>query len=126
VASCHWGLGEVERLRNHDSDAETHYKAALELFREAGNKSGEASCLWGCAEVERIRNRYSEAKKHYNDALPLFRNAQNKPGEALCLESSGDLCFEVARKRWEEALDIFKFIDNEASAHQVEMKLGRS
>ena len=78
------------------------------------------------SEVERPRNRYSEAKKHYNDALPLFRNAQNKPGEALCLESSGDLCFEVARKRWEEALDIFKFIDNEASAHQVEMKLGRS
>ncbi len=61
--------------------AERHYRTALEIARELGDKAQVAKALEGLGGVLRTVGRYEEALPILNEALELHKAAGNVPGE---------------------------------------------
>jgi tetratricopeptide (TPR) repeat protein len=65
------------------------YEEALKLFRQVGDKLGEANVLQAIGDVQQFRKETNAALESYEEALKLFRQVGDKLGEANVLQSLG-------------------------------------
>jgi tetratricopeptide (TPR) repeat protein len=106
------------------AEADQLYQQALAIYRQIGNRLGEANCLKSLGEVARMQARYAEAAGLYHQALPIYRQIADRFGEAGCLRSVGRLAAlqhnpHLAREASELAAAIYSTIGLTAQAQQV-------
>lgn len=94
-----------------------HSTKALEFFRSAEDRLGEAQTLEAIGAVLRYQDKPDLAIDTYQSALELYRAIPNKLGEAHTLKAIGDV-FEFRKnsnqafENYEAALEIFHSIGN--------------
>ncbi len=111
---------------------------ALQLYRDAKDKNGEANTLRSLGDLERQLGRMEEARKGFDAALLLYRVVQNRQGEANTLFSLGDLEYQLgrmeeARKGYDAALPLYRAVQDRLgeantlrSLGELEYRLGRT
>jgi CHAT domain-containing protein/Tfp pilus assembly protein PilF len=65
------------------------WKQTLPLWRQLGEKEGEAAALLGIGKIYSDLGDKQEALKYYNQSLPLSRQVGSKEGEASILNNIG-------------------------------------
>jgi hypothetical protein len=56
----------------------------LELYRELGDRHGEAIARRGLADVDRMQGNYEPARREYTAVLELYRELGDRDEEAAC------------------------------------------
>jgi hypothetical protein len=72
----------------HD-DSRPHFRTALALFTEAGDRAGAATTHVNLARQHERAGRHHEALRPDRQALALFRAAGDRAGEARALNNVG-------------------------------------
>jgi DNA-binding SARP family transcriptional activator len=75
LAHVHFHLARAKTLLNDLTAADPHSREALELFRELGDRPGEAVVLHGFSSLAERQGRYAEALTYELDALQIIRAA---------------------------------------------------
>jgi tetratricopeptide (TPR) repeat protein len=121
-------LGLVYADRSELEKAEEHYKKALEIDREIGDRLGEAKDLDNLGTVYGQRGGpgdLAKAQEHFKQALETHREISDRRGEAAALGNLGIVYRrrgerEKAEKHLTEALDIQRGIgDRLGEARQL-------
>jgi CHAT domain-containing protein len=100
------------------------YQEALELYRRAGDRSGEAETLSNIGEVYYSLGESQKALEKYNEALPLRRAVGDRNGEAITLlglarveQKRGDLT--QARQTVEQAISLIESIRTNSDSQEL-------
>src|SRR6266540_732135 len=100
---------EAERLQNGTLEAKRksaeNYHEALELYRRAGYRYGEAAALNSIGDIYRSLGEMQKALEKHNEALPIFRALGFRREEATTLSSIG-LIYHSLRET-QKALEIY-------------------
>jgi class 3 adenylate cyclase/tetratricopeptide (TPR) repeat protein len=109
-ANCLLNLGNVALLSD-PREAEQHYRQALALFREVGDRRGEGRALNNLGIARGMQMDPGGAQRHYEQALALSRQIGDRRGEGLALMNLGLTVqgygsFMEARARCAEALQV--------------------
>jgi hypothetical protein len=108
---------EAEQLRRGTLEAKRKgiekYQGALELYRRANDRNGEAQTLNNIGLVYRSLGDTQKALEKYNEALPLRRAVGDRGGEAITLNNIGLVYrslgeMQKALEKYNEALLIFR------------------
>ncbi len=117
-------LEDAENLRLswRNDQARSAYEEARTLYKQVGDRLGEANVLLGLGDLERTLGRNDQARAAYTEARMLFKQEQIRLGEANVLVGLGDLERKLgrndqARAAYTEARTLFK---------QVEDRLGEA
>jgi DNA-binding SARP family transcriptional activator len=73
LAHTHYELAHAQSLLNDYEAADPHMREALELFRDLGDRAGEAVVLHGLSIMLEGQGRYGEALTHVLDALRMVK-----------------------------------------------------
>ncbi|MFE3261513.1 BTAD domain-containing putative transcriptional regulator [Nocardia sp. NPDC059091] len=122
-ARAHYVFGYVFWQRDIERAGE-HYRQGLALFREFGDRAGEAACLTSLGTVSERLERYPEARERLGEALRLYRELGSRTGEIVVLNNLGPVHLgedrpDEARCRHRRALDLcreLRFRSEEAEA----------
>jgi len=96
-----------ESLRTgRPAEALPGYEAALPLFREAGDRHGEADCLQKIGRAALDARKRDEAEARLEEALSLHRALGDEAGAAADLAHLGQA--RHRGQRYLEALDLFE------------------
>jgi tetratricopeptide (TPR) repeat protein len=92
-----------------------YYNEALKLFKEIGDRLGEANVLQAIGDVQQFRKESNAALESYNEALKLFKEIGDRLGEANVRKAIGDVQQfrderDAALESYNEALKLFKEI----------------
>ncbi len=110
---------EAEQLRNGTLEAKRKsiekYHEALELYRRATDRNGEAQTLSNIGEVYWSLGEMRKALEKYDEALPIRRAIGNRSGEAETLNNIGLVYWSLgemrkALEKYDEALPIRRAI----------------
>jgi len=93
--------GTVEAKRS----AIVKFEQALKLYREAGDRSGEASTLTSIGSVYSDLGEKQKALEYYSQSLPLRRAVRDRGGEATTLTSIGRVHSDLGEKQ--KALEYY-------------------
>ncbi|WP_293337758.1 CHAT domain-containing tetratricopeptide repeat protein [Microcoleus sp. CAWBG58] len=93
--------GTVESKKS----ALAQFEIALKLFREAGDRHGEAVALLGIGRVYNDLGEKQKALEYYSQSLPLFRAVGDRSGEAATLTSIGSVYSHLGEKQ--KALEYY-------------------
>jgi len=110
-------MGIIFQIQGKLEKALQHYRKALNINREIGNKEGEASNLGNMGNVYRAQNKLKEALQHYQKALNIHRKIGDKRGEASGLGNMG-VVYKIQNKLkkamnyHQKALEIDREIGN--------------
>ncbi len=90
----------------------SYHQQALALFREIGDRNGQANTLNNLGHVDLRQCRYEQATSHHRQALSLFREIGDRTGEAEALNGLGEVLLATgqpgqARHHWQEALALY-------------------
>jgi CHAT domain-containing protein/Tfp pilus assembly protein PilF len=119
---------EAERLQNGTVEAKRRsiekYHEALESYRRASDRKGEAQTLNNIGEVYWLLGERQKALEKFNETLPIFQAAGDRKGWAQTLNSIGVVYQSLGEVRkalesYNEALLIFQALgdrDGEADA----------
>ena len=66
-------------------------RQALPIYRQIGDRLGEANAVQALGDVARMQARYEEATERYEQALPIYRQIGDRLGEATTLVSRARL-----------------------------------
>lgn len=93
--------------------AAEHYRNALDLARECGDRSAAAGALQALGAVARRRREYDQAHDHCTQSLVLFRELGDRGGEARCLTDLGIVHerqgrYEDAQEHHRQALQVHR------------------
>jgi tetratricopeptide (TPR) repeat protein len=93
------------------------YQGALELYRRAGERNGEAETLHNIGEVYFSLGEMEKALEKYDEALPIKRAMDDRDGEAETLTSIGTVYLSLgdgqkALEKFNQALPIKRAIGN--------------
>ena len=84
--------------------AQDLYEQALGLFRQVGDRLGEANVRKALGDVQQFRKEMPAALESYEQALGLFRQVGSKLGEANCYLAQGRVA--LAQENYQEALAL--------------------
>ncbi|GAX40934.1 putative TPR domain protein [Tolypothrix sp. NIES-4075] len=116
LASSLENLGNLYfELRDDVTQAEDCYQQALELYRDIGDRLGEANTLQAIGDVLQFLKRSDEALSRYESALQFYREIGDRLGEANTLQAIGDVLqflkrSDEALSRYESALQFYRDI----------------
>ena len=65
-------IGDVDWQQGRFQQAADHYRQALALFREAGDRAGEARALGSIGLAETQLGRYEQAARHQQEAVAIY------------------------------------------------------
>jgi len=82
-------LASAAKLRGRTITAAGYMREALHLFRESGDRQGEAISLNNLGLIADIRGDYDEAERLHNESLAIMREIGDRRGEAYSLENLG-------------------------------------
>jgi len=80
------------------------YEQALTLFRQVGDRLGEANVLQAMGDVQQFRKEMQAALASYEQALTLFRQVGDRLGEANCYLAQGRVALE--QENYSKALTL--------------------
>jgi tetratricopeptide (TPR) repeat protein len=114
-------LGELLRSTGRLNEAESIFRANLEIRRGLGDRKGEGIVLSDLGQIARRRGRLEEAEGYFQQSLAIRREVQDRQGEGVALSNLG----QIARRRGrlEEAEGYFQqslAIDREVQDRQGE------
>ena len=98
-------LGMMSEQREELDRAMRLLGEARALYRQTGDRDGEARCLNGTGIVEDSIGRTAEAEQHLGEAVALFEELDDLAGRTDALDSLGTIYLH--RGAWEKARDIF-------------------
>jgi tetratricopeptide (TPR) repeat protein len=98
------GLAAAASMRSRYDEASDLYQQALPIYRETGNRLGEANTLHALGEAASRQSRYDEASDLYQQALPIYREIGNRLGEANTLAGYGLVLLEQGSSSASEIL----------------------
>jgi tetratricopeptide (TPR) repeat protein len=106
-------LGDVQQFRDERNAALQSYQQALALFRQVGDRLGEANVLQAIGDVQQFRDDRDAALQSYQQALALFRQVGDRLGEANTLKAIGDVQqfrkeTDAALQSYQQALALFR------------------
>jgi CHAT domain-containing protein/Flp pilus assembly protein TadD len=110
---------EAEQLQNGTPEAKRKsiekYHEALELYRKATDRNGEAQTLDNIGEVYELLDETQKALEHYNEALPLWQMVGDRKGEAQTLSNLGSVYDSMGERQkalehYNEALPISRAV----------------
>ncbi|MEG4484081.1 CHAT domain-containing protein [Microcoleus sp. D2_18a_B4] len=93
--------GTAEALRS----AIVKLEKALKLYREAGDRRGEATTLYNIGSVYSELGEKQKALEYYSQSLPLFRAVGPRRGEARTLNNIGSVYSALGEKQ--KALEYY-------------------
>jgi tetratricopeptide (TPR) repeat protein len=106
VAETKYWSGAVHQRFYEPDQALENYQQAIGLYREVGERLGEAITLYGIGDVLQFKNRRDEALEHYQQAIGLYREVGDRLGEANTLQAIGDML--QFKNRRDEALENYQ------------------
>ncbi|MGH8902733.1 MAG: tetratricopeptide repeat protein [Egibacteraceae bacterium] len=120
-------LSLLARAAAFDSDLvmqERFLTEALAVYRQIGDRLGEAYSVKGLGDIARMRNRYDEAAERYEQALAVYRQIGDRLGEAYSVASRARLALAVgdrdgAAQDMAEAIRILTAINLTERAEQL-------
>ncbi|MEG4234482.1 tetratricopeptide repeat protein [Microcoleus sp. Pol11C3] len=83
----------------------TKYEEALKLYREVGDRAGEAITLYYIGAAYSELGEKQKSLEYYSQSLPLSRAAGNRRGEASTLNNIGQVYSELGEKQ--KALEYY-------------------
>ncbi|MBD0310962.1 MAG: tetratricopeptide repeat protein, partial [Microcoleus sp. T1-bin1] len=87
--------GTAQSLRQ----AIAKWEEALKLYREAGDRRGEANTLTNIGQVYSDLEEQQKALEYYSQSLPLSRAVGDRKQEATILNSIGSACSYLGEKQ---------------------------
>ncbi|MCX4099054.1 tetratricopeptide repeat protein [Nocardia sp. alder85J] len=122
-------LGIGRWLTEYDADVPYFYLETLALYRDIGNRPGEASVLTNLGIVRHRTHQYREALALFRQALAIHREIGSRNGEAIVLLNlavSYRTCGEraEAHERFEEALTAFRELGDRRGEAEVLTEFG--
>ena len=121
----------LQRLEDGKSlrQALSRFSAARDLWRDAGDRSGEVRALNGMALVEYLLSQFDVARTWAEEALRIAEQSRDRIGSATALSLLGDICTaEMALpqglKLQERALTLWRELRNPAGEGRALNGLG--
>jgi CHAT domain-containing protein/Flp pilus assembly protein TadD len=124
---------DAERLKDGTIEAKRKsiekYHGALELYRRASDRRGEAQTLTSIGVIHRLLGEQQKALEKFNEALPIFQAAGNHRGEAQTLHNIGLVYWSLgeqqkALEKHNEALPIFQAVGDRRGEAQALNNIG--
>jgi len=84
-------LGILDSQEGDRQGAAAHYRAALKIHRETGNRRGEGVVLGQIGELHHALGEFEQAFAHYDEALRIHREVGNRRFEGGVLGALGTL-----------------------------------
>jgi tetratricopeptide (TPR) repeat protein len=119
------GAGVLASYQGNNEESRSQLDEAMEIYREVGDRVGEAAALLSLGPVAVNEGDYLRAVPLYEQALAAFKDLGDRRGEALCLCNLGGIAEEKAdldeaRRLHEESLTIFREIgDRDSEAYSL-------
>jgi tetratricopeptide (TPR) repeat protein len=104
------------------SQALERYETAIEIYRQVGDRLGEANTLQAIGDVLQFLDQRQAALERYETAIEIYRQVGARLGEANTLQAIGDLQSDpaVAMAQYlQPALSIYQQIDNTYSQGRI-------
>ena len=93
-------MGEYENAREY-------HEESLAIFRDIGNRKGEAQSLSNLGPVAQAVGEYENAREYHEESLAIFRDIGDRQGEANSLVDLGYLSqFGIVAQYDEEELEL--------------------
>jgi Tfp pilus assembly protein PilF len=124
---------EAEQLQNGTLEAKRKsidkYHEALELYRRATDRNGEAQTLNNIGEVYWSLGEMQKALEKYNEALPIMRAVGDRSEEAITLNNIGLVYWSLgetqkALEKYNEALPIRRAVGDRSGEAQTLNNIG--
>lgn len=97
IAMTQVNMGSVLfRLGRYD-EAQVHCRAALDSYRDLGDRYREAGALNNLAQVEQVNGHRTAALEHLREAEAMYREADDLETLAMVLNNCGEVSFELGR-----------------------------
>ena len=96
-------IGRLYRDLGQQQTALDYYNQALPIWREVGNRSGEALALNDIGRAYADMGQPQKALEYAEQALPIWRETGNRRGEAMTLNNMGTgllRLWERQTRRW--------------------------
>jgi DNA-binding SARP family transcriptional activator/tetratricopeptide (TPR) repeat protein len=106
VAQAAYDLGVVSWLRGGFEEARAYHDQSVAIWRELGDRGGEAVSLAGQADVDRVLGVAERAIARYEQSLAICRELGDLRGQTMSLGSLGVLYQRCGRSA--EALDCLR------------------
>lgn len=84
---CELGLGQAAYIAGDTAQAETWFKHALSVCRDAADKKGEACATYWLGRLDLDRKDFLQARQHLGTALKAFRAFEMREELLDCLEA---------------------------------------
>src|SRR6266498_699090 len=119
---------EAERLQNGTLEAKRKsiekYHEALDLYRRATDRSGEAQTLNNIGEVYWLLGEMRKALEKFNEALPIFQLVSDRRGEAVTLNNIGAIYWALgetqkALEKYNESMPIRRTVGDRIGEAQT-------
>jgi tetratricopeptide (TPR) repeat protein len=121
-------LGEVRSRQGQHEAGATAMTEALDVFREIGDHQGEVDALVHIGRLRLDQGTHRQALEAFEQAVRLAERAgtvalaaQAHDGLARCHETTGTA--DAAVRHWRSALDLYRRLENDADAEEVERRL---
>ena len=100
-AGIYHQLGRVAQEQRHWAQAEQHYRQALALFVEFGDRYGQASTYHQLGMVAQAQRQWAQAEQHYRQALALKVEVGDRYEQAGTYHQLGYVAQE--QRQWAQA-----------------------
>ena len=116
--------------RGPSGRAAASHQQALELYRDLGDRLGQASALDNLGRVQRETGEYTAAAASHQQALALYRDLGHRAGQALAITNLGTVQartgdYPAAAASHQQALGIFRDIGHRLGQALAISNLGR-
>ena len=131
VADTHRSLAVVYGLQGRHRDGLRHTERALDLYRAAGDESGQAKALNNLGWQLALVGEAERAVVHCEESLALHRRVGDKHGEATTLDSLGYAFHQLGRLDratacYQEAVGMYRDLGDRSNTAYSLARLGDS
>ena len=129
-ASVYNNLGVICRMLGRMEQALDYLERALSIYRESGNRSGEARTLNDLGRVYSELGNRDRARSDYESALRIYQEQGDRQGEGSALNNLGWVFVVLgqdkrAREHYEQALAIYREMGDRLGEAATLNNLGR-
>jgi len=130
LADSNFCLGNAQQFRDERDAALESYNEALKLYKEIGDRLGEAITHRRRGHLQLASDQIKDAEISYNSSLSLCHVIEDRLGEAYALRALGDVSFyysnfKQARKNYREAIELFRQVGDALGDANSVMSLAR-
>jgi tetratricopeptide (TPR) repeat protein len=121
----------VAQEQGQYAEAATYYQQSLVLYREIGDRVGEADSLFRLGYVAHEQEQYAEAEGYYLQCLPIYQELGDSHDEAATLNNLGVVAadqerYAEAEHLYQQSLAIYQEIGEHHDAANTLNNLGNA